>query len=56
MDLDTFITKEHARVERFKLYWLENHAKHPEQFPMAMPANNTGLWWEMLDNFEGTVS
>lgn len=52
MHLDEFIKEQQIKLESFKKYWMENHKKDPESFPLEIPEGNCGLWYEMFENFE----
>lgn len=52
MNLDEFIYEQQCKLEKFKKYWLENHAKDPEGFPVYFLKDNCGIWYEMFDNFD----
>jgi hypothetical protein len=52
MTLDEFIIEKRAEIETFRAWWLENHQKAPEKFPLEVPAENAGLWDEMLLDFD----
>ena len=51
VSLDDFITEIHSEADKFKEYWIKNHKKNPENFPMEFPENNAGIWWEMFTEF-----
>lgn len=51
MDLFHFTKLMHNQLEQFEKYWLEQHSKNPEQFPLSMPNDNSGLWLEMFEQF-----
>jgi hypothetical protein len=48
--LAEFVKEEHKRLDKFNQYWLEEHKKDPETFPLSLPANQ-GLWYEMFGEF-----
>lgn len=48
--LDEFIKEAQDCLESFKQYWLVEHNENPTDFPMELPDNNVGLWWEFFSN------
>ena len=46
--LDEFIKEAQGCLESFKQYWLAKHNENPTEFPMELPDNNVGLWWEFF--------
>ncbi len=50
--LEEFITKAKAHLLAFETYWIEQSRLAPEKYPMSLPQDNSGLWWEMLGEFE----
>lgn len=52
MTLDDFVREEKEKMTRFVLYWISNHKKDPEMFPLEIPDDNSGTWIEMYNSFE----
>jgi len=50
--LQSFIEEEEEKILAFKKYWMRNHEKNPEQFPLTLPDGNEGLWQEMYIEFD----
>lgn len=53
ISLDDFIKQAYNELDTFKEYWMKENKKNPKNFPMALPADNSGLWWEMFTSFNG---
>lgn len=51
VSLTDFITYQKDALKAFEKYWMENHKKTPEDFPLSMKEGNEGLWWEMLQEW-----
>jgi hypothetical protein len=49
--LQEFITVIKNDVDRFEQEWLEKHLENPEQYPLELPKDNAGLWYEFLITF-----
>lgn len=52
MDLNEFIDIEMQRIQQFKAWYIKQHEINPEHFPLSIPADNSGAWCEMLDDFD----
>ncbi len=52
MDLSDFIDIETQRIQLFKAWYTKQHENNPEHFPLSIPADNSGVWWEMLTDFD----
>lgn len=55
MDLDEFVKHEQRRLKAFKRWWSEKHEEHPGNFPLSIPEDNEGIWWEAFDMFDPEV-
>lgn len=53
ISLDEFIESAKSDIDKFREFWIKNHDKNPKNFPMSLPTDNAGLWWEMFNNFDG---
>jgi hypothetical protein len=51
MNLDEAIAEEINRVNAFKTWYLKMNSQEPDKFPLDLPKNNTGLWFEMIADF-----
>ena len=51
--LDQFLKQARQNISDFEVMWLMQNKRDPENFPMAMKDGNEGLWWEMLNDFDG---
>lgn len=52
MDLSTFCKLQRERLDKFEKTWTKAHEVDPEQYPIEISNDNTGIWQEMLDIFE----
>lgn len=52
MTLDDFVREEKEKMSRFVHYWISNHQKDPELFPLEIPDDNSGVWTDMYNSFE----
>ena len=52
ISLDQFMRFVREHANEFESYWIEMNEKHPDQFPLELPEDNDGLWWEMFAEFE----
>ncbi len=46
--LDAFIKEAHASVDKFEAMWRANNKTEPDCYPMTLPEENAGVWWEQL--------
>ena len=51
--LDEFLKEARQNIDDFEIMWREMNKYNPERYPMAMKDGNEGLWWEMLNEFDG---
>lgn len=52
LTLNEFVREEKEKMNRFIDYWISNHLKDPEEYPMEIPEENSGAWLEMYNSFE----
>ena len=52
MTLDEFLAEVRDAEVNFEREWRRQHAISPEDYPMDIPDDNAGLWWELF--FENT--
>ena len=52
VSLKQFIDDEKHRMELFEKWWLSEHKKNPVHFPMEMPDENAGVWFESWIDFD----
>ena len=50
--LDQFVADMHEDIEKFKNYYLNNHSLNPEYWPVEMPKDNDGMWFEQFIAYE----
>jgi hypothetical protein len=56
LTLDDFVSDTIEELQRFKLWWEKMHAAEPEKYPMEMPDENAGLWFEMYLTYSDVES
>ena len=49
--LDEFLKDVESELKAFEKMWRENHQKNPDMYPMELPTDNEGLWWEQFMTF-----
>lgn len=52
VSLEQAVSEELHKVIRFEKEWVLNHAERPEQYPMVIPRDNAGVWFEQIREFE----
>lgn len=45
-NLFDFLDEEVNRLEKFVEYWIKNHRDNPNDWPLALNHENSGLWFE----------
>ena len=51
--LDEFLKQARQNIDNFEIMWRDHNARYPEDYPLAMKDGNEGVWWEMLNDFDG---
>lgn len=51
MTLDQAIEEKMNQIQAFKVWYLEQNAKNPAHFPLELPSDNSGLWFEMIEDY-----
>ena len=51
MTLDEFISRVHIDAENFRIYWINNNMRDPENYPLEISDDNKGVWWELFLTF-----
>jgi hypothetical protein len=51
MRIEDWLAEERARLDRFRMDWLRNHAEDPERWPNELPEASD--WDEAYHFFEG---
>lgn len=46
--LQDAVNEAHIQARDFKKVWLENYTKNPEYFPMSLPTDDAGTWFEQI--------
>jgi len=36
-------------LDAFEKEYLENNQKYPDKYPLEIPIDNAGVWWEFLN-------
>lgn len=52
ISLDQAIAEAHKQVESFRGYWLRENERNPDHFPLTLPRENAGLWFEQISAHE----
>ena len=52
MTLEEFRQYQLDKLDAFVTYWLDEHAKSPDDFPLELPEDNEALWFELFEEFE----
>lgn len=50
--IDGFIASVMSQARGFREHWMAEHLKNAEKYPLELPHDNSGLWWEMLQSFD----
>jgi hypothetical protein len=51
LHLDNFSEEIQKAAIAFKVEWLKKHESNPEEYPLTLPNENAGLWYEFFINF-----
>ncbi|CAH9013411.1 conserved hypothetical protein [Vibrio phage 424E50-1] len=46
--LQDAVNEVHVQARDFKKVWLENHTKEPEYYPLSLPTDDAGTWFEQI--------
>jgi len=49
--LDSFVKEVQADIIKFEKSYSEKHAENPENYPLELSADNSGLWFEFFVDF-----
>ena len=49
--LDQFMTDVRRAANEFEVQWRTKNAATPEQYPMILPTENEGLWFEFFFDY-----
>lgn len=49
--LDSFVKEVQTDIVKFEKAYREKHAENPEHYPLELPADNSGLWFEFFIEF-----
>jgi len=52
MTLDEFRQYQLDKLDAFVAYWVAENKANPEQFPLELPEDNEGVWFELFEEFE----
>lgn len=48
MTLNDFLTEMTDDLKAFEEFWQKNHSENPDDFPMDIRNNNSGIWLEQF--------
>lgn len=51
MTLDQVCNELQVSLEDFQLAYRRKHMENPEHYPLELPENNAGLWYEFFITF-----
>jgi hypothetical protein len=54
MDIKEFLKLEKNRLIAFEKFWVQKNSEDPVGYPMSMSDDNSGLWSEMLEEFNNS--
>lgn len=54
MKLEDFLKLEKERLIAFEKFWVQKNSEDPVTYPMSMSDDNSGLWSEMLEEFNNS--
>jgi len=49
--LSEFIKEKMDHLKAFEAFWLTSHSSDPDNFPLGMDNDNSGMWEEQFDIF-----
>jgi hypothetical protein len=49
--IDDFVEEVRRDITRFQAAWHAKHKENPEHYPLELPADNEGLWFEFFMDF-----
>lgn len=52
ISLKAFVAEYGQMLQDFEQYWRREHTKDPKRFPLRLPSEHAGMWWEMLLDFD----
>lgn len=52
VSLSSFLRDISACRDQFLFDWVRNNAKYPERYPLVLPKDNEGMWYEYFFAFE----
>jgi hypothetical protein len=52
LNLQQAISGEAKRILAFKNWYLKMNIKYPNEFPLEIPDDNSGVWLEMIAEFD----
>jgi hypothetical protein len=52
--LHEFATDEKDKLEKFVIWYEAKNKENPEHFPLTLPSENEGAWFEMLIDFDSS--
>jgi hypothetical protein len=52
MNLQDAVLEEVEKIMAFKTWYSKMNIKNPEHFPLELPEDNRGVWFEMMAEFD----
>lgn len=54
LSMERAVYEVHQQAESFKRWWSERNKENPDFFPMSLPSDNAGLWFEQIFEHGGS--
>lgn len=51
--LDEFVAEIKKSIDLFAEDYKKHHVENPDNYPLELPENNSGLWFEFFADFNG---
>lgn len=51
VSISQFVSEIKELAQLFEEDWLQKHAENPEAYPLSLPEDNAGLWYEFFQEF-----
>lgn len=52
MNLEKVVKDEIEKITKFKKWYILMNKKNPEHYPLNIPEENSGVWFDMIDDFD----
>ncbi|MGR2849140.1 hypothetical protein ABMX62_19035 [Vibrio vulnificus] len=50
--LDQAVSEQLETIQAFKAYYIAENKEHPDMYPLSLPKNNAGCWFDQMMEFE----